>query len=90
MSVPNQPRAPVPPDVVRMGSRVRYRTGRDERQVVLTYPAEADISERRISVLTPIGTPQDFLVVDRGGDGVNLEVHVFPEPWEIRLPEQNA
>ena len=24
-------------------------------------------------VLTPIGEPQDFLVVDRGGDGVNLE-----------------
>ncbi|MDP3895683.1 MAG: ureidoglycolate lyase [Mesorhizobium sp.] len=41
-------------------------------------------------VLTPIGEPQDFLVVDRGGDGVNLEEHVFAEPWTIRLPEDLA
>lgn len=46
----------VPPDVVRMGSRVKFRTGRDEREVTLTYPAEADISARRISILTPVGT----------------------------------
>lgn len=37
-------------------------------------------------VVTPIGAPQDFLVVDRGGDGNNLEEHFFAEPWEIRLP----
>ncbi|UGA41957.1 nucleoside diphosphate kinase regulator [Bradyrhizobium quebecense] len=45
------------PDVVRMGSRVRYRddeTG-DVREVVLVYPHEADIALRRISVLTPVG-----------------------------------
>jgi regulator of nucleoside diphosphate kinase len=44
-------------DVVRMGSRVRYRddeTG-DVREVVLVYPHEADIALRRISVLTPVG-----------------------------------
>jgi regulator of nucleoside diphosphate kinase len=46
----------VPPDVVRMGSRVRYRIGRDERHVTLVWPAEADIAERRISVLMPVGT----------------------------------
>lgn len=46
----------VPSDVVRMGSRVRFRTGRDERQVILTYPADADIATRRVSVLTPVGT----------------------------------
>lgn len=39
-------------------------------------------------VLTPIGEPQDFLVVDRGGGGVNLEEHHFPEPCEIRLPKE--
>ena len=39
-------------------------------------------------VLTPIGEPQDFIVVDRGGDGDNLEEFFFPEPYEIRLPEQ--
>ena len=37
-------------------------------------------------VLTPIGAPQNFLVVDRGGDGNNLEEHHFDEAWEIRLP----
>ena len=37
-------------------------------------------------VLTPIGEPQDFLVVDRGGQGDNLEVFFFSEPYEIRLP----
>jgi regulator of nucleoside diphosphate kinase len=46
----------VPRDVVRMGSRVRFRTGRDERHVTLVWPAEADIAERRVSVLTPVGT----------------------------------
>jgi regulator of nucleoside diphosphate kinase len=46
----------VPPDVVRMGSRVKFRTGRDERDVTLTYPVDADIAKRRISILTPVGT----------------------------------
>lgn len=39
------------------------------------------------AVLTPIGSPQDFLVVDRGGDGANLEEHIFETPYEVRLPE---
>lgn len=47
----------LPHDVVRMGSRVRYRAGGGaEREVVLVYPAEADIGSGRISVLTPVGT----------------------------------
>lgn len=43
--------------VVRMGSQVRYcddKTG-DVRDVVLVYPHEADITLKRISVLTPVG-----------------------------------
>lgn len=36
-------------------------------------------------VLTPLGEEQDFLVVDRGGDGNNLEEHFFDEPWTIVL-----
>lgn len=36
-------------------------------------------------VLTAL-EPQDFLVVDRGGEGVNLEEHFFAEPYDIRLP----
>jgi ureidoglycolate lyase len=38
-------------------------------------------------VLTPIGEPQDFLIVDRGGAGNNLEEFFFPEPYEIHLPK---
>ena len=34
-------------------------------------------------VLTPFGAAQDFVVIDRGGAGANLEEHVFDEPWEI-------
>ena len=46
----------LPTDVVRMGSRVRYRTDRDEElQVVLVFPVAADISEGKVSVLTPVG-----------------------------------
>jgi regulator of nucleoside diphosphate kinase len=47
----------LPPDAVRMGSVVRYRTnGGVERRVALVYPKDADIGEGRISVLTPVGT----------------------------------
>ena len=34
-------------------------------------------------VLTPLDAPADFLVVDRGGDGINLEEHHFPQPWTV-------
>ena len=43
--------------VVRMGSKVSYRdekTG-ETHDVMLVYPHEADISHRKISVLTPVG-----------------------------------
>jgi ureidoglycolate lyase len=38
------------------------------------------------SVLTPIGEPQDFLIVDRGGAGNNLEEFFFTDAYEIHLP----
>ncbi|RYE88313.1 MAG: nucleoside diphosphate kinase regulator [Hyphomicrobiales bacterium] len=51
------PTTSVPRDAVRMGSLVRYRTnGGDEREVVLVYPADADIDAGKVSVLTPMGT----------------------------------
>lgn len=34
-------------------------------------------------VLTPLEAESDFIVVDRGGDGQNLEEHHFAEPWLI-------
>ncbi|WP_244466960.1 nucleoside diphosphate kinase regulator [Devosia geojensis] len=47
----------LPPDTVRMGSTVRYRTEAGEtRQVRLVYPGAADISQGAVSVLTPVGT----------------------------------
>lgn len=47
----------MPADVVNIGSEVRYRdevTGR-EQTVTLVLPADVDIDDGRISVLTPIG-----------------------------------
>lgn len=32
------------------------------------------------SVLTPLNDPADFLIVDREGEGVNLEEHFFEKP----------
>ncbi|RWO81355.1 MAG: ureidoglycolate lyase [Mesorhizobium sp.] len=40
-------------------------------------------------VLTPIGEAQDFLVVDRGGDGSNLEECHFSHGYEINLPDRS-
>lgn len=34
-------------------------------------------------VLCPLDVPSDYLVVDRGGEGNNLEEYVYPEPWTI-------
>jgi regulator of nucleoside diphosphate kinase len=43
-------------DTVRMGSRITYATEDGERRTVtLVYPADADIAEGRVSILTPIG-----------------------------------
>jgi regulator of nucleoside diphosphate kinase len=43
-------------DVVRMGSTLRYMTDSGEdRTVTLVFPAEADISAGKVSILTPIG-----------------------------------
>ena len=67
-------RASVVPDnsdlrgVVRMGSRVRYcddNTG-EVRDVVLVYPHDADITLKRVSVLTPVGAALIGLSVGQG------------------------
>ncbi len=50
------PQSKVPPETVRMGSSVVFRTnGAAERRVTLVLPGEADIDAGRISVMTPIG-----------------------------------
>ena len=35
-------------------------------------------------VLTPLEADADFLCVDRGGEGNNLEEYFFPSPWTIQ------
>ncbi|MDF1856610.1 nucleoside diphosphate kinase regulator [Pseudooceanicola sp.] len=47
----------MPKNVVSMGSTVTYRdeTTGQEKSVTLVYPEEADISQLRVSVMTPIG-----------------------------------
>ena len=64
------------------------RAGRASRMPSSRRPGQGVNYPRNLwhGVLTPIGEPQDFLVVDRGGDGVNLEEHFFAEPYEIHLP----
>jgi len=34
-------------------------------------------------VLTPLEAESDFLVVDRGGEGNNLEEHHFDQNWTV-------
>lgn len=54
----------------------------------LTHPGQGVNYARGTwhGVLTPIDAPQDFVVVDRGGDGNNLEEFHFQEPFEITVP----
>ncbi len=65
------PDAKLPQDVVRMGSRVQYRTDRgDLVEVTLVFPAEADISQGKVSVLTPVGAA---LIGMRTGQSITWE-----------------
>lgn len=65
--------------------------GPGEPQAFVTAPGQGVNYARGTwhGVLTPIGETQDFLIVDRGGEGDNLEEFHFPEPFEIRLPAED-
>jgi ureidoglycolate lyase len=54
-------------------------------QVFLTAPGQGvNIAMNTWhGVLTALEEVSDFLVVDRGGEGNNLEEYVYPVPWEI-------
>jgi regulator of nucleoside diphosphate kinase len=45
----------VPENVIRMGSHAVFEADGKRRAVSLVFPGEADISEGRVSVLTPVG-----------------------------------
>jgi len=46
----------LPQDVVRVGSRVRYRDPQGEHTAQLTYPDDRSASRQGVSVLSPLGT----------------------------------
>jgi ureidoglycolate lyase len=63
--------------------------GPGEPAAFLTAPGQGVNYPRGLwhGVLTPIGEAQDFVVVDRGGDGSNVEEFHFSHPYEIHLPQ---
>ena len=58
--------------IVCMNSEVEFRDDRNGKiqKVTLVYPHEADISQRKVSVLTPVGTA---LIGLRKGDAITWE-----------------
>jgi regulator of nucleoside diphosphate kinase len=52
------PREKIPRDVVTMNSRVVFEneTTREQREITLVYPGNADINAGKVSVLVPVGT----------------------------------
>ncbi|AMX97326.1 nucleoside diphosphate kinase regulator [Mesorhizobium ciceri] len=80
--------ASMPANVVRMGSAVTIRNdGGNIQRVTLVYPGEADISENRISVLTPMGTAligatagQTVCWSSRGGRELSATIEVVDTP----------
>ena len=82
-------RPDIPPDVVTMGSSVTFidEKSRAERTVRLVYPAEADIANGRMSILTPVGAGLIGLSVgqsinwpDRGGIEHRLTIVAVEQP----------
>ncbi len=71
----------VPPDVVRMNSRICYadETTGQTREIEIVYPSEADASAGRVSVLAPVGSALIGLSV---GQQIDWE---FPNGRSIRL-----
>lgn len=79
----------VPADVVRIGSHVEFvdEAHGEARTVRLVWPAEADIAEGRVSVMTPVGAGliglrpgQSILWPDRGGEKRALRIVAVTAP----------
>jgi len=75
-----------------MNSEVEFRddTTRKVQKVTLVYPEEADILQRKVSVLTPVGTAliglengQSITWATPGGELRQLTVVSVREPQEI-------
>lgn len=52
----------------------------------LTKPGQGVNIHRNVwhGILTPLEGDSDFVVIDRGGDGINLQEYFYPEPFLIR------
>lgn len=83
------PDAHVPADVVRIGSCVAFvdEAHGEARTVQLVWPAEADIAQGRVSVMTPVGAGliglrpgQSILWPDRGGEQRLLRIEGVTPP----------
>lgn len=59
----------------------------DTPQAFITESGQGYNLKRNVwhGVLTPLGEPSDFIVVDRGGYGNNLEEYFFDEPYLVEL-----
>jgi regulator of nucleoside diphosphate kinase len=44
-----------PPGIVKMGSTVEFESTGQRRRVTVVFPRDADISQGKISILTPVG-----------------------------------
>ena len=60
--------------------------GPSEPVAFLTEPGQGINIHRNVwhGILTPLHAESDFVVIDRGGDGINLEEHFYSEPFIIR------
>ncbi|USA38437.1 nucleoside diphosphate kinase regulator [Pelagerythrobacter marinus] len=83
------PAGRVPRDVVTMGSTVVFvvRETGERRTITLVYPGEADISQGRLSILTPVGAGllglrvgQEISWPDRSGEDRLLAIESVDRP----------
>jgi ureidoglycolate lyase len=60
--------------------------GPSEPVAFLTQPAQGVNIHRNVwhGILTPLQGESDFVVIDRGGDGINLQEHFYREAFLIR------
>lgn len=61
----------LPKNVITMNSRVLVRLNGNEEEVTLVYPQDADLTENKISILSPVGTA---ILGYREGDTIEWEV----------------
>ncbi|AWC21830.1 nucleoside diphosphate kinase regulator [Aminobacter sp. P9b] len=85
-----KPLSRIPANVIRMGSKVTFRSGDGEvKTVTLVYPGKADIAEGKVSILTPVGAAliglregQSVAWTSRAGRRLEIEIVSVEAPVE--------